>query len=152
TDIYGYRLLAGIFFVFALGSWQRRTSGNATTAFAFIVSCVALVLFGIGKLFGIVFLPYAREVLLGLALAPWLIVLFQNRRWRANKLLGALSYGIFLTHTPAMWILDVCGIPKVASLGYVIAVAALAIALALFGIVAIERPIERYRLRVIPKS
>ena len=152
TDIYGYRLLAGIFFVFALGSWQRRTSGNATTAFAFIVSCVALALFGIGKALGVVFLPYAREVLLGLALAPWLIVLFQNRRGRANKLLGALSYGIFLTHTPAMWILDVCGIPKAASLGYVGAVAALAIVLALFGIVAIERPIERYRLRVIPKS
>lgn len=152
TDIYGYRLLAGIFFVFALGSWQRRLKGNATMAFAFVVSCVALALFGAGKALGIVFLPYAREVLLGLALAPWLIALFEHRHWRANKLLGALSYGIFLTHTPAMWILQVCGIPKAASLGYVGAVAALAIALALFGIVAIERPIERYRLRAMPKS
>lgn len=152
TDIYGYRLLVGIFFVFALGSWQRRLKGNATMAFAFIVSCVALALFGIGKLFAIVFLPYAREVLLGLALAPWLIMLFRHRHWRGNRLLGALSYGIFLTHTPAMWILESCGIPKSASLGYVGAVVALAIMLALFGIVAIERPIERYRLRVMPKS
>lgn len=152
TDIYGYRLLVGIFFVFVLGSWQKRTKGNATIAFALVVSCAAVLLFGIGKLCGVVFLPYAREVLLGLALAPWLIALFEHRQWRANKPLGALSYGIFLTHTPAMWILEVCGIPKMASLEYVGAVVALAIALALLGIVVVERPIERYRLRAIPKS
>lgn len=153
TDIYGYRLLVGIFFVFALGSLQQRNQSRTTALyFALILSCISALLFGVGKLAGIVFMPYAREVLLGLGLASWLIVIFENRKWRANKIFGALSYGIFLTHTPAMWILEIYGFEKTPSIGYVAAVIALSSALAIVGIICIERPIWRYRLRVIPKS
>lgn len=105
TDIYGYRLLPGVLFIFLCGSYLYRAKGKApwipvvTTLFAALMF-IAIVVGVIPRR------PFNAEVTLGILLgvpAVWLLSRQRQRRW--DELLGNISYGVFLNHFVVMYVL-----------------------------------------------
>lgn len=146
TDIFGYRLLVGVGFVFIAGALfnQPQAWARALLTSLWVASMAyACWLLGWGE-----HAPYNIEVALGLALGiPALSVLqrvrFQGVWARIQRRAGELSYGLFLLHFPAIWILQLLGIsgPQTAW-----AVWLLSAGLAWAGHHLVERPLwARYR-------
>lgn len=153
TDIFGYRLLPGVLFIFVVGGvWQSRDLAASLTQIK------PLLLFSLWAVItaytGWLFLhpewraPYNLEVALGFAVGFPLLVLFSRLQvapWlhSVQRVLGALSYGVFLLHFPAMWLLALFrpGLEH-----NVVAVVALTTGLAVIGHFGVERPLwKRYR-------
>ncbi|UXZ55065.1 acyltransferase [Halomonas sp. 7T] len=153
TDIFGYRLLPGVLFIFVVGGvWQSRDLAASLTQVKSLLlfSLWAVITAYTGWLFMHVEwrAPYNLEVALGFAVGFPLLVLFSRLRvapWLhiVQRLLGALSYGVFLLHFPAMWLLALFRPGLEHS---VVAVVALTTCLAIIGHFCVERPLwQRYR-------
>lgn len=150
ADLFGYRLLCGVFFVFIFGSLLQQTKGHKKYILACGIGSIAVLIFSICKILKIGLLPYSREVLLGVCIAPFLVLFFHIKfinTLAGNKLFGALSYGLFLSHTPSIWILDYLAMPKNSLMLYIFNLSFISIIIALFGIYAIERPLNMYYKR-----
>lgn len=156
ADIYGYRLLGGVLFVFLAGGlWQRRDLRGITAwarRGALGVLCLGLGVYAAVQLWQPALrTPYTLEVALGFALGlPMLAVLSRLHLpaalHRGQQLAGALSYGVFLLHFPVIWLLERYAPPMENS---VMAVLAGSTVLAAFGHFAVERPIwARFRRRL----
>jgi len=148
TDIFGYRLLPGVGFVFLAGTLLGRQERWARWLLVglWLASLVYLAaLLGWGR-----HVPYNLEVALGLTLGlPALVALQRLRlegRWeRLQRRAGELSYGVFLLHFPAIWALQLLGVagPQAAWLVWVLSGAA-----AWLGHLLVERPLwARFRPR-----
>lgn len=149
TDIFGYRLLPGVGFVFLAGTllarpepWARRLLlalwlGGA----AYAVALLALKLHR----------PYDLDVALGLALGlPMLAALLRHplpAAWQPwQRWAGELSYGLFLLHFPVMWALQLLGTPGPR---LVWGVWVCSVLLAALGHALVERPLwRRFRPQV----
>lgn len=149
TDVFGYRLLAGVGFVFLAGTLLERRERWARglllalwlASMAYVVVLLALDLHR----------PYDLDVALGLALGlPLLIVLLRHplpsvwQPWQRGA--GELSYGLFLLHFPVIWGLQLLGWsgPQTAW-----AVWLLSALLAALGHLLVERPLwRRFRPRL----
>lgn len=154
TDIFGYRLLAGILFVFLTGGlWQMRylTGKRGHARWGLLGGLWALMAGYTAAL--LLWLPGARapynlEVALGFTLGLPLLMLLAGWRMppalhRLQRVAGALSYGLFLLHFPVIWLLERFA-PDLA--GSVPAVLASATALAAVGHFCVERPLwARFR-------
>lgn len=141
TDFFGYRLLAGVGFVFLAGTllgrpepWARRLKRLLWGSSA----AYAAWLLGWGE-----HAPYNIEVALGFALGLPLLALLQRVRFRGGweslqRRAGELSYGLFLLHFPAIWALQLVGLagPQTAW-----AVWLLSAAFAWLGHRLVERPL-----------
>jgi len=106
TDIFGYRLLVGTFWIFALGAsyykedLKFRCYRYTVLAGSFVLLLVAVIDKNIGEM------PFNKEVLFGVLIIG---ILMENRFiWKIpfDKTLGAASYGIFLNHKLVIWFLD----------------------------------------------
>lgn len=152
TDHYGYRLLPGVLFIFLLGAClsphqppaQRRVLRGAVLVLWLAGLAYLVWLFRNGP-----WLPFNREVIVGLVLGVPAVALLQRRRRRhprreqAQRVLGALSYGVFLFHFPAMWLL---GIAPAGDPADVVLVLAMSTLLAAIGHWGVERPLwKRFR-------
>jgi peptidoglycan/LPS O-acetylase OafA/YrhL len=149
-DLWGYRLLPGIFFMFLAGAYLTtpKTDGGFFAllerlfpVFAWLaVSLISLRCYWTGKQ---EILPVALGFLIGLPVVA--LALRTNAKLPFNHLLGDLSYGIFLAHIPVLWFLE-WGWPEVAKSGMrFFPVLAISLALALIAVLWIERPIWRFR-------
>ena len=152
TDVFGYRLLAGMGFVFLTGGIvELRASGRGhrvleglvlLTWLGLTVWCVALLLDAALRE------PFNLEVALGYVLGlPALLLLsrLHLRGWAGalQKLAGVLSYGVFLAHFPVMWLLDLYR-PGLG--GMLLPVVLGSLLVALLGHYAAERPVwHRHR-------
>lgn len=149
TDIYGYRLVAGVGFVFLAGTLLNKSQRWAH---------LLLGLLWVASLGHVLWLlrwgtpvPYNLEVALGLAVGvPALLALQRLRlsgRWeQIQRGAGELSYGLFLLHFPAMWALQLMGQsgPKTAWIVWM-----LSAALAWAGHRLVEKPLwSRFRPRL----
>lgn len=152
TDIFGYRLLAGVGFVFLAGTLieERLLLARGLLATLWLASVLYVAwLLGWGD-----HVPYNLEVALGLALGLPLLLLLKrlplNDRWQMlQRRAGELSYGLFLMHFPVMWLLQLAGFPGGETLW---AVGGLSTILAWLVHRYIEQPLwQRFRPR-LPSS
>ncbi len=151
-DYFGYRLVPGVFFIFALGCALESTrKENHYSRFDMVFPWA--IWGGIGSL-GILLLAlkmfgggYTRETFIGLlAGIPVVYALGRSSlRLPGNALMGGLSYGVFLSHFPVIWWLDYTGYVQPASVAYVPAVTLGALGVAGLGMILVERPVEGVR-------
>lgn len=110
ADWFGYRLLAGLLWVFVVGSALfvlQRARPGAAHALALAAPLLALAIYLVLRHFGLHAVPYHQEVLLGWGLGP--VLLHGLSRWRGGRLdtlAGDLSYGVFLNHFLLIWLLE----------------------------------------------
>lgn len=148
-DHYGYRLMPGVLFIFLLGALHelayRHTLLRKLLIFLWTFNFIYLSwLFEAGR-----YLPYNKEVALGLMIAMPLLALLNkakpdkqnNSIARLDRRLGELSYGVFLYHFPIIWLLKLQ--PPVPAINDIIAVITLSLCCAAIGHWAIERPLWR---------
>ncbi|WP_181566391.1 acyltransferase family protein [Helicobacter monodelphidis] len=155
SDIFGYRLIFGVFFIFVIGYFIecflfRKTKEKWRYFWGvFFIFCLFVGFVFVQQKWHLVTLGvHSREVILGVILG--ILALFclgkLNKKIKIpyNSFFGALSYGIFLTHTPSMWILDYLGVKQSTSFGYIFTLLICSILLALIGIFTIESPLQSY--------
>jgi peptidoglycan/LPS O-acetylase OafA/YrhL len=109
TDWYGYRLLAGVLWVFGVGMlmfhWHRQHPRRAA-ALAWAAPVLALAVWGYLRWRGLHAQPYHQEVLIGwgvgIPLVHWLA---RRPASRLDHWAGDVSYGTFLNHFLLIWVL-----------------------------------------------
>jgi peptidoglycan/LPS O-acetylase OafA/YrhL len=110
ADWFGYRLLAGLLWIFAVGSALfvlQRARPRAALALALAAPPLALAVYLLLRHFGLHAVPYHQEVLLGWGLGPLLLHGLSRRRGgRLDALAGDLSYGVFLNHFLLIWLFE----------------------------------------------
>lgn len=152
TDVFGYRLLAGVGFVFLAGTLLENPAVSARCLLLalWLGSCLyAVWLLAFGQ-----HVPHNIEVVLGLALGIPVLLLFQRFRFAGRfqalqRAAGNLSYGLFLLHFPGIWLLELAGWSGPQTVWVVWVLSAL---LAWAGHYGLERPLwSRYR-KQLPNS
>lgn len=148
TDYYGYRLMPGVLFIFLLGALHEFAYRHNT------LRKLLLILWSLNFIYLLwlstagQYLPYNKEVALGLLIAMPLLALLNkpnpdkqksSMSTRLDRRLGELSYGVFLYHFPVIWLLKL-QLPVLAS-NDIIAVIVLSLCCAALGHWAIERPL-----------
>jgi len=156
SEQYGYRLLFGMFFIFILGTsiyhCLRRSSHRHPfdQLFPAVVLVALIVLFSILPLLpGMMLEKFVRETMLGVIIGmPLLILLGQSKlEVPGNRFLGDSSYGVFLSHFLAMWLLNWQGL-SLESLGFwpfFAMTISLSIGIAALGTYGVEKSIKKYR-------
>lgn len=148
-DIFGYRLLAGVGFVFLAGTLLGRPERVARLSLVALWASSAI--YALWLLGSDQHRPYNTEVALGMALGLPLLVIFQrlprSGAWQTlQRRAGELSYGVFLLHFPAIWCLSLFGLSGPSTVGLVFL---LSIAFAWLGHAVVERPLwHRYRVQL----
>lgn len=140
-DFFGYRLIVGVLFMFYLGTLVNEKKWNIIFIFWLVVVFLYMYFWFTNS-----FSPtYTKETLLGLIVA--ILTLFINTKIKIklplNSLFASLSYGIFLSHFLAIWILEYLEIYNYR----VFFVSIISVLIALFGVVFIEKPITKKRIK-----
>lgn len=143
-DYFGYRFIIGVFFIFLVGSSIQKIKSNSCEdnfdkyfpLLVWIISIVLYVIFYINSSFN---QTYTKETLFGLFIGiPTVYILSKNKvKLKFDKFFGKLSYGVFLSHFLAIWILDYYHITKLDNY-YIIYLSLLSIFIALIGIFLFE--------------
>lgn len=131
SDWYGYRLLAGVLWVFGAGMaifrLRERGAVLAVRAIAIAAPLIALAVFALLHARGLAALPYNTELLVGWGVGiPLVAVLGARSPGRWDRLAGDVSYGVFLNHFLIMWLLFPGGAPTASQLPVVVASSLLA--------------------------
>ena len=156
SDIFGYRLILGTFFIFLIGSLLQRTISGSykkldifTLGFSYLALLIWYIYFILYKgSYGI----YSRETILGILIGVPLvftILRFFKRKSKINIFFGDLSYPIFLSHFLAIWILQYllkCKIQMDIIL-MTIFVSVVSIIISLITVVLIDKKIKNMRLK-----
>lgn len=101
-DYFGYRLIAGVLFFFLIGSLIK---GKRLKSLVFIYMAVFFEFYLLLVTHSINKYSYTKETMLGLLIGIPVIWLLANRKNIVlNRLLGRLSYSIFLVHFPSIWL------------------------------------------------
>ncbi|MFJ2362190.1 acyltransferase family protein [Pseudomonas sp. NPDC087697] len=105
TDVYGYRLLPGVLFIFLCGSYMYKAQAKGRVIAAG-TALVAVLLF-LAIMTGVVLrLPFNAEVTAGIALGiPAVFLLTKLKFHRVDEFFGNISYGVFLNHFVVMYFL-----------------------------------------------
>ena len=150
SDLWGYRLLPGIFFMFLAGSYLAAPKTGSGLfgrierwfpALSWIfVAALSLRCSLAGKHD---ILPVSFGFIIGLPLVA--LVLRVRKHLPINHLLGDLSYGIFLAHIPVLWFFEWAWPSLVRSETRFWPVITLSIILSLISVYLIERPIWQFR-------
>jgi len=143
ADYFGYRLLAGVLFIFYMGvAFQRKEYGFLLLLY------VSLSVLGIIDLFTTFNTAYAKETLLGTLVGFPIFVYFAKTQVRLpyNALFGTLSYGLFLAHFLIIWITTYLGWSFSSKIYEVLTVIFLATFVAYTGTISVERYVKRYRM------
>ena len=149
TDYFGYRLLPGVLFIFILGgSLKSRgiTQSYWLSTILFIASVITYI--------AITYQPippqmHAQETLIGLMIGIPLLTAAHHLNIKVlyNKEMGALSYGIFLTHFLIIWLIDYSALMVGDGWAYYLTVFVLTAMVAKLGISLIDNDIYRYRIK-----
>ncbi|WP_349735347.1 acyltransferase family protein [Pseudomonas jessenii] len=144
TDLYGYRLLPGVLFMFLCGSYLYKAQPK-DLAIAAGTAVVAALMFAAIMAGWIERRPFNAEVTAGIALGvPAVYLLTKLRFHRIDEFLGNISYGVFLNHYVVMYFLH--AVWSVTYDGAVVATV-LALSLLLSGVsyCCVERPALKLR-------
>lgn len=109
-DIYGYRLLVGVLFIFLTGIFLQRTVVGKTSKmektafiifFTIFIIITIFILFGY-KNYGIFTIETSIGYIFGTVTVYTLLKI--NKKIKFDNIMGLFSYGIFLNHFTAIWI------------------------------------------------
>lgn len=144
TDWFGYRLLPGTLFVFLVGAVIAE-KGKYSKIVAGIIVLISIILWMNIFTHSEYNLPYNKEVLLGIIIGIPMLFLTKNiKQSKIDKLLGNLSYGIYLNHFFIMYLMPETPkflIQRVVYIG-------LSIVLAYLSYKFFEAPIMQWRYRI----
>jgi len=149
TDLYGYRLLPGVLFMFLVGA--AHANGELLGEnFPRTIWVGAVVLFITLLLVRSLFvLPYSKEVLLGLIIGIPVLGLVTKLRFSSlDEFLGNLSYGIFLNHFLCIWLLQSLFGLEIGRIRHVLLLLAMSAAMAFASYYLVERPALGWRRAV----
>ncbi|RAI67264.1 acyltransferase [Pseudomonas fluorescens] len=144
TDLYGYRLLPGVLFMFLCGSYLYKAQPK-DLAIAAGTAVVATLMFAAIMAGWIERRPFNAEVTAGIALGvPAVYLLTKLKFHRIDEFLGNISYGVFLNHYVVMYFLRAFW--PIAYDGHIVATV-LALSLLLSGVsyYYVERPALKLR-------
>lgn len=122
SEWFGYRLIPGVLFMFALGAglqhFHQQVSSVAARHLTIAVVLAAAIALGLLQLNGLLHQPYSFETLLGLIIGMTLLHTLAQRRpatsaksanlakcTKWDTLAGDISYGVFLNHFFIIWTL-----------------------------------------------
>lgn len=109
SDIYGYRLIPGVLFMFLCGSYIYQGSSIEKRSTYVAAACSLLAFISIA-LNIIPRAPYNAEVTAGLAIGvPVIYALSKLGRHKVDEFLGNISYGVFLSHFVVIRAAEVIG-------------------------------------------
>ncbi|MDP3654707.1 MAG: hypothetical protein Q8R67_23860, partial [Rhodoferax sp.] len=144
TDVYGYRLLPGVLFMFLCGSYLYKPQAKGL-AIAAGTAVVAALMFAAIEAGLIERRPFNAEVTAGIALGiPAVYVLTKLKFHRVDEFLGDISYGVFLNHFVVMYFLRAFW-PVAYDAHIVAAVLILSFGLSCVSYYSIERPALKLR-------
>ena len=144
TDVYGYRLLPGVLFIFLCGSYlyKARTKGLMIAAGTTVMAALLLLAIVAGF---IERRPFNAEVTAGIVLGvPAVLFLSKLKYHRVDEFFGNISYGVFLNHFVVMYALRAFWPVEYSAL-IVTAVLVLSFVLSGASYYCIERPALRLR-------
>ena len=152
-DYFGYRLIAGVFFIFVAGSSIQAAQNNKLNNVLFD-RIYPWALWGGIAVLGLVFMwkgvfsaAYTRETFIGLLFG--IPAVYGMNKYRVklpgNALLGALSYGMFLSHFLIIWWLAYTGYVEKTSIVYIPVITLGSLALSYLGVVVIEKNVDPIR-------
>ena len=144
-DYYGYRFIVGVFFIFIIGTYIHKKEYKVPLLLWSFILFILLPFFYFTDSFSP---TYTRETFLGLLLGIPVVTLFSRLKIRLpyNSLLGSLSYGLFLSHFLAIWILQYFNFTFSSRILYILTLFTIALCLSYIGVKYIEKPIEKRRM------
>lgn len=145
-DYFGYRLLVGVFFIFLLGSSIQGYKKN-DKIFIYSVWILLLLLVPVLSYTGSFSPTYTKETLIGLLFGMPLVLFLSKTKKKLlfNTFFGALSYGFFLSHFLAIWILKYSNLASKIPFYHICQVTAISLFIAIIGVYCIEKKIDRVR-------
>ncbi len=157
TEYFAYRLFPGIFFVFILGGciYKNTKSPHKSDAFdklfpRMIFGLCILGLLGMGLL-GRLYNTYLTEVFLAIIISIPIITILSNSTIRLpfNRLLGDMSYGVFLSHFLVMWFFEMYLVDYLPTYKLkIVTVFIISVIISFIGVTLIERPLWKYRIKL----
>jgi peptidoglycan/LPS O-acetylase OafA/YrhL len=151
-DYFGYRLIFGVFFIFVTGSSIRQAGTSRSLDFDRIYPWalwLAVAVLGGGVASNmLVGQVYTRETLLGIFMGIPLVAFLGKFRKNlpGNRMLGGLSYGVFLSHFLVIWALDHTGLVRPDHpLVYIPVLTLGSVLLAFVGVYFLEKQVDRIR-------
>jgi len=158
TDYFGYRLIPGVLFIFILGvSIYKNTSKEGILdlfdkyfpIFTYLTLILLLIIF---YRYEMLLTPYVRETIFGILIGVPIITYIAGNKIKLpmNHLLGDLSYGIFLSHFLAIWIIEHYALinKSTALYSYVASVFIISLFISLAGVFIVENRIKKYRFHL----
>jgi len=158
TDYFGYRLIPGVLFIFILGaSIYNNTSKDGIPDlfdkyFPIVVYVTLILVFIFLYIHEMLLTPYVRETIFGILIGIPIITYIAGNKIKLpmNHLLGDLSYGIFLSHFLAIWVIEHYTLvnQSIAPYSYVALVFVIALFFSLTGVFFVENRIKKYRFNL----
>jgi len=148
TDHFGYRFIVGVFFIFLLGSAIQ--SDKKTDRYYIVLIWLSAIILTPLSLYTDSFSHiYSKETFIGLLIGIPLVYTLSHTKIKLpyNKILGSLSYGIFLTHFLAIWILAYLEIKSHITLTYILQLSTISLALSYIG-VKLTEPTQTKHFRI----
>ena len=147
TDAFGYRLLPGTLFIFAVGAaFAKPVLWRWFPAAVWAGSAILLCGLYLHRPF--LELPHSKEVLAGLVIGIPVLYVLKDRPFGAlDEVLGNLSYGVFLNHFFCIYVLQAAGI-EIVRLRHVALLIAVSTVLSAVSYLVIERPALQWRRRI----
>ena len=158
SDYFGYRLLPGVLFIFILGTSIYKNNSEYCKPDLFdkyfpvvVYIMMVLLLIGLG-LQSKLLQPYVRETIFGIIIGIPIVTYLVKSTIKVpmNHYLGDLSYGLFLSHFLAIWIIDYYFlIDKTTDLYfYIFILFTISLSISTFGIFIVEKNIKSYRFNL----
>ena len=162
TDYYGYRLLPGVLFIFNTGVILALKANNPENLSWFDqyfpqVLYIGVIFLAIALgLFNRVNVPHSIQVIVGILISIPIVSYLASfdKKIIFNRLLGDVSYGIFLSHYLAIWIVTFTLKIHQESHPYLFALLVLAISflIAFAGVTGVERLFTNIRYTLAGKK
>lgn len=154
-DYFGYRFIVGVFFIFVIGSTIQQTKTHPTeksffeTYFPLFIWLTILLLVPLFYFLNCFSPTYTKETFIGLLVGIPLVSIASKCKCKmiGDTLLASLSYGIFLSHFLAIWILQYYGHPPAHTLLYITLLTLISLIIGYVGVKFVEKPLQSVRFR-----
>lgn len=154
TEYFTYRLFPGMFFIFILGGCIYKNTKLPHKSDAFdkvfpriIFGLCILGLLGMGILDRL-YNTYLTEVFLAIIISIPIITILSNSTMKLpfNRLLGDMSYGVFLSHFLVMWFFEMYLLDYLPTYKLkIMTVFIISVIISFIGVTLVERPLWKYR-------